>query len=158
MKHQNIAKSAKLQQGLTLIEILVTVLVLAIGMLGMAAMQSTSIKLSYESYLRTQASLLSYDLIDRIRANSGEVYLLNLNEVPSRVVCVGENVNCNPRDLVRADLYAWYQNAIAIFPDSQFELTEFNNDYVLRISWLDRYEQDEKQGEAEQFIFNFEGY
>jgi type IV pilus assembly protein PilY1 len=64
MKHIN-----RLQTGTILIEVLVSVVIVSIGLLGLAALQSTSLKLSYESYIRTQTTFLAYDMIDRIRAN-----------------------------------------------------------------------------------------
>lgn len=57
------------QAGVTMIEVLIAVLVLAIGLLGMAAMQMQAVKLNHSAYLRTQASVLAYDISDRIRAN-----------------------------------------------------------------------------------------
>ena len=65
------------QSGISLVEVIVTILILSIGLLGMAALQNTSLKLAYDSYLRTQASFLAYDLIDRIRANPGVRYQLS---------------------------------------------------------------------------------
>ena len=57
------------QAGSTLIEILVTLVILAIGILGVFALQTSSLKSNQNSYLRTQATILSYDIMERIRAN-----------------------------------------------------------------------------------------
>lgn len=56
-------------RGLTLVEILVALLVLSIGLLGLAALQNTSLRFNTSAYYRTQATALSYDLADRMRAN-----------------------------------------------------------------------------------------
>jgi len=61
-------KSRK-QHGFTLFEVLITIFILAIGLLGMAALQATGIRYSHSSYLRSQATFLADDLIDRMRAN-----------------------------------------------------------------------------------------
>lgn len=61
--------SAGRQKGLTLIEILVTLLVLAIGLLGLAALQSFSLQAGQVSYLRTQATNVGYEVADFARAN-----------------------------------------------------------------------------------------
>jgi len=70
---QRIAKRrpplAAAQGGFTLIEVLVAVFILAIGMLGVAALQNTSLRNNHSAYLRSQATLLGYDAIDRMRAN-----------------------------------------------------------------------------------------
>jgi len=57
------------ESGFTLIEVLVALVVLAIGMLGLAALQTTGIRYAHGSYQETQATILTYNMIDRIRAN-----------------------------------------------------------------------------------------
>jgi type IV pilus assembly protein PilV len=60
------------QDGFTLIEILIAVLVLAVGMLGLAGMQLAGMKSNYSAYLRSQATFAASDLIDRMRVNPGD--------------------------------------------------------------------------------------
>jgi type IV pilus assembly protein PilV len=55
--------------GMTLLEVLIAVLVLSIGMLGLAGMQTQSLRFNTSAYYRTQATSLAYDLVDRLRAN-----------------------------------------------------------------------------------------
>lgn len=57
------------QRGFSLLEVLVALLVLSIGLLGLAALQTMGLKFNTQSYQRTQAVLNAYDIIDRIRAN-----------------------------------------------------------------------------------------
>lgn len=59
------------QRGFSLIEVLITVLVVSVGMLGLAALQLASIKNTNSAFLRTQATLATADLIDRMRAQPG---------------------------------------------------------------------------------------
>ena len=56
-------------QGLTLIEVLITILVIAIGMLGMAALQMKTLTSTQESYARSQAVAWLSDASSRIMAN-----------------------------------------------------------------------------------------
>jgi type IV pilus assembly protein PilV len=66
----SIAKhSSRAQRGFTLIEILVTVVLISVGLLGVAALQLTTLRSNQESYVRSQASVLASDILDRIRAN-----------------------------------------------------------------------------------------
>lgn len=60
----------KKQSGITLIEVLITILVLAIGLLGMAALQLKTLNVSQESYSRSQAVILVENVADKMRANS----------------------------------------------------------------------------------------
>lgn len=57
------------QAGLTLIEILVALVVLSIGLLGLANLQAVSLRANHNAYLRSQAVFLAYDMADRMRAN-----------------------------------------------------------------------------------------
>ena len=57
-------------QGFSLIEVLIALFVLSIGLLGLAALQTTAFKFNHQSYERTQATIQAYDMLDRIRANS----------------------------------------------------------------------------------------
>jgi len=63
------------QRGVTLIEILITLLVLAIGLLGLAALQGVSLRAGQISMNRTQATNLAYEVIDHARANRSQIAL-----------------------------------------------------------------------------------
>ncbi len=57
------------QSGFSLMEVLVTVLVISIGLLGLAVLQAQALKNNSQAYVRTQAVLRGYDLAERMRAN-----------------------------------------------------------------------------------------
>lgn len=59
----------KIQQGFTLIEVMVAVLVLAIGLLGAAMLQVITLKNNQAAEYRTEATAAAYDIIDRMRVN-----------------------------------------------------------------------------------------
>jgi type IV pilus assembly protein PilV len=52
-----------------LIEVLVALIVLSVGLLGLAALQSTATQFNAGAYSATQATILAYDMADRVRAN-----------------------------------------------------------------------------------------
>lgn len=56
------------QQGATLIEVLIATVIISIGLLSVAALQTVALKSNQGSYFRSQATFLAYDLADRIRA------------------------------------------------------------------------------------------
>lgn len=62
------------QAGMTLVEVLVSVLILAVGLLGAAVIQLNALKYADSSRMTSQASFIAYDMLDRIRANSGVDY------------------------------------------------------------------------------------
>jgi type IV pilus assembly protein PilV len=57
------------QRGLTLIELMVTVVILSVGLLGMAALQSRLQQSEMEAYQRSQALILLQDMASRIAVN-----------------------------------------------------------------------------------------
>ena len=57
------------QQGFTLLEVLIALLILSIGLLGLAALQTTSLRSNQMASMRTTATQLAYDMSDRMRAN-----------------------------------------------------------------------------------------
>lgn len=58
-----------LQRGVTLIEVMIAVLVFAIGLLGIAALQAVSLQSGQGAYYRTQAINLAYEVADFARVN-----------------------------------------------------------------------------------------
>lgn len=56
------------EQGSSLIEVLIAIVIISIGLLSIAALQTVALKSNNGSYLRSQATFLAYDLADRIRA------------------------------------------------------------------------------------------
>lgn len=57
------------QRGFTLVEILVTVVLISVGLLGVAALQLTTLRGNQDAYVRSQASVLAGDILDRMRVN-----------------------------------------------------------------------------------------
>ncbi len=58
------------QRGFTLIEVLITLLIIAIGLLGLAGLQMTSLQSQLEAYQRAQAVMLAEEMANRIRSNA----------------------------------------------------------------------------------------
>lgn len=58
------------EKGAGLIEVLVTVLILATSLLAIAALQTRSLQYNHSSFIRSQANIIAYDVIDRMRIAS----------------------------------------------------------------------------------------
>lgn len=69
--------SRALQRGATLLEVLIAVLVLSVGLLGVAALQASALRNSQSSYERSQATILTYSLFDAMRADMANVATYN---------------------------------------------------------------------------------
>lgn len=66
------ALGAARQRGFGMIEVMVAVLVLAVGVMGFAGLQSRAVQASGDSYYRTQAMSIAQDLAERMRVNSSQ--------------------------------------------------------------------------------------
>lgn len=88
--------SHRAQRGFTLIEVLVTLVLISVGLLGVAALQLTTLRGNQDSYVRSQASVLAGDILDRMRANpvafrSGE-YTAEWNETGAEGTRAGDDL------------------------------------------------------------------
>ena len=100
------------QHGFTMIEILVAAVVLAVGLLGLAGLQAQSLQFNFSAYQRSQANLLAYDIIDRMRANLTEVnngtYNQGLGVGPTtNTNCQAVGANCSSADMAAFDITEW---------------------------------------------------
>jgi type IV pilus assembly protein PilV len=82
--------------GFTLIEVLIAALILAVGLLGMAGLQATSIKNNLSAYNRSQVTQLAYDMADRMRANRIE----SLDSTTGSVIEASTYLTMDPADAV----------------------------------------------------------
>lgn len=106
------------QRAFTLLEVMVALLVLSIGLLGLAGLQVFGLKFGHQSYERTQTTLLIYDLADRMRANPQGVMSGDYtNPIPASAPtpsCETATLTpCSPAQLAADDLYRWSQDVKA---------------------------------------------
>ena len=78
--------------GFSLVEVMVSILVLSFGMLGVASLLATSLSGSHTSSLRTQAIVLADDLADRMRANRATAVSPGPNNYERHCAC-GESLS-----------------------------------------------------------------
>jgi len=110
------------QKGFGLIEVLVSMLILAIGLLGIAGLQAQSIRFNHEAYLRTQATVLANDIADRMRANrtvaiDTNSYNFSLNDQPTASVTSCETNACNGGNIAEYDFAQWRANIASALPN-----------------------------------------
>ncbi|MFV2055368.1 MAG: type IV pilus modification protein PilV [Thiohalomonadales bacterium] len=93
--------------GFSLIEVLISVLVISIGMLGVAGLQTISLRQNYGSSLLAQATFQSQNIIERMRAN-----MLGVNQGAYDAITGSETdpicfPNCTPAQLATYDAATW---------------------------------------------------
>ncbi|WP_178119589.1 type IV pilus modification protein PilV [Pseudomonas sp. SCB32] len=96
------------QRGLTLIELLVSILIISLGLLGLAKLQTRMQLSDMESYQRAQALLLLNDMSSRMTANPNN----SANYVTGSASPVGAGMTCSTSTATRqqADLADWCNN------------------------------------------------
>ena len=67
--HTN-TRTRRRQSGYTMLEVLIASVILTGGLIGVASLQLSGTRLNNSAYLRSQASIMAYDIIDRMRANA----------------------------------------------------------------------------------------
>lgn len=106
-----------LPRGMSLIEVLVALLVLGIGVMGYAALQLNAVKITEDTYSRSQAMAIAQDLIERMRANVDSDTVLSRytassawTGTPTEKTCFRSSPDesskpCTAADMADADIY-----------------------------------------------------
>jgi type IV pilus assembly protein PilV len=106
LKPANISEAKTLQNvsGFTMVEFLVSVVILSIGLIGLAGLQLTSLRDNSRAYMRSQASVLASDLADRVRANPVTNYTaITANQ---NTLCLA-SPGCTATQMAQQDLFEW---------------------------------------------------
>jgi len=163
--------ATKKMSGFTLIEILITLLILSIGLLGMASLQVQGLRSNQSAYLKSQASMLTYDMADRMRANSARAIAGDYDDfdtdgtVPTNPGCSTQAAGCTEAQISDTDMAEWARrvngtgDAIALLPDAQGTITRgAGNLFTVSIIWTETtWDEDSgrKNTSNQNFAFNF---
>ena len=134
------APAAKRQRGDTMIEVLVTVIIIAVGVLGAAALQVTTLKNLSSSHSASIAAIVAEDLTERIRANptaadaDGYVFSNKPEVIPD---CVTSQ--CTLADLATYDIGTWWNEMEAVLPAPTAEVVRAagTDTFTLTLRWDD---------------------
>ncbi len=125
--------------GFTLIEIMVSLVILAVALLGIAGVHGLSTRYTNKSYFRSQAVNQAYDILDRMRANPDGISTGNYSRDFSSNTPAGNCLlsSCSPSDLASFDLSEWNDLNRSVLPSgSGFVTVEgFNVSVVVR--WIE---------------------
>lgn len=131
------------QAGFTLLEGLITMLVIAFAMLGAAQLQAYSMKVNQGSQFRSQAVILGMDLLERVEANNeGAIAGAYAVTLPTAISSPGCDQNpCSAAQMATYDLYQFQQALSSQLPDTSATVT-FSGagpyTYTVRVSWRER--------------------
>lgn len=127
--------------GFSLIEVLVSVLVLSVALLGMASLQLFGLRFQQSAYLRSQASMAAYDMFDRIRANpqgmaAGNYGDINTDSAPADPNCKRSAGGCTPAQRAQTDAAEWAL-VVTTLPGGSGTVSETDGDFTVQIDWTD---------------------
>lgn len=130
------------QQGFTLLEILVAIVVLSIGLLGLAGLQALSLNNNQIAYFRSVASQQAYDIADRIRSNRAGVDSGAYNNLAATLPdplppnCVA-NV-CDQNGMAAADQAQWNTNNQRLLPAGAGTVNRAGGVFTITVSWTEK--------------------
>jgi type IV pilus assembly protein PilV len=125
--------------GFTLIEVLIAMLVLAVGLLGLAALQVSGLRNVQSAYNRSIANELAYDLVDRMRANiPGKATYIS--GPATQIVNCENTVGCTSAQMAKNDLYEWHLAVNTNLPSGTSSVTVVANVYTITMSWDDNHD------------------
>ncbi len=167
MTNSFVSRSLRKSLGFTMIEVLVAILVLSVGLLGIAALQLSSLKVNQGAYYRSQASILATDILDRMRANrnaylAGNYDNLNTgNGVQSEQTCVSAATGCSVAQIALQDFREWQgyfvdvagvgAGFMPLIPGATGTVTrDGSNNATVTISWVQERWVPESQGTSEE--------
>lgn len=143
------------ESGFTMVELMVAILVLAIGLLGLASLQVWGLTGNHNAYLRTQATMLAQDITERIRANSGADYLMEGASCKkysgSSKSCISSS--CSAQEMAQYDLTNWCSSIATKLPGGDSLITQAANPsiYNIEINWTEQ-EADPKNPKTKKAV------
>lgn len=124
-------KDVSSQRGASLIEVAITTLLLATCLLSLATLQKRSLQFNQSAFMRSQANIQAYDIMDRIRINRGassgnvKSYNASYDAAPSG------------NTLATADVAAWRANLARVLPGGKgkIDCSETTKICAVSIKW-----------------------
>lgn len=122
-------------------EVLVALVVLSVGLLGIAGMQATGLRNNHAAYTKTQATALAMDMTDRIRANpSGAAHYHGFDTkvaVPADPTCI--TAGCTAAQMATYDKYQWSQPLVSttnpILPEGRGMIGKAGDVFTITLLW-----------------------
>lgn len=132
------------QKGLSLIEVLVSMILIGIGLIGLANLQTTSLQRAHDAHFRSQASVLVNGLVERIKSNDGAIkstayVFADIVSIPAAGTdCY--TVACTPAQLAGFDLAEWKGLLEASpLPEPDAQVSKINEyTYEVRVFWNEK--------------------
>lgn len=121
--------------GFSLLEVLITVLIMAFGLLGLALLQTMNLRFTQSAHHRTVATNLSYEALDLVRANLALKRTYN----ETALVSAGTPTDCDiaPSFDPAPNLARWHCQVSLALPGGQSQLAFAGDVATITIRWTD---------------------
>lgn len=115
------------QSGFTLLEVMITIVILGLGIMGLAALQFSSLRANNQSLEQSQATALAYELADIMRANAaranaGDFDAGSFGPAPAEAAVDCQTSVCTAQQLAAFELNQWYQRMVGTLPRGMFRV------------------------------------
>lgn len=128
----------KSQRGITMVEVLVAMLIFAIGLLGVAGMQSLALKSTDNSNTRSLVNIHAYEIVERMRANMAAVQDGQYDSITAVSGATNCLPSCSQAELAAWDSDEWLQNLQADIPSATGSVSYANGIATVTINWTER--------------------
>lgn len=139
LKQHTLLSAKATQGGFTLLEVLVAIVVLSIGLLGLAGLQAAGLRNNQGAYLRTIATQQAYDMADRMRANPTAVTGGSYDSISgtgSDPGCI--TTGCSSAQMAQYDAYEWNTTNQNALPTGKGTVTRVAaNRFTITVMWDD---------------------
>ena len=115
------------QTGFTLLEVLIAVLVLSVGLLGLAGLQASSLRNNHSADLRSQATILAYGIADHMRANRTAALAGSYDVAYSSTPSGGS--------IASSDVSAWKTLLSSTLPSGDGSISRSGNIVTINVRW-----------------------
>ncbi len=134
------------QRGFSMLEILITLVIVAIALLGTAGLQVYAMRVGQGGQFRTQAVFLASDIAERMEANKVAAvagnYVLASTSVTSTAPTDCAAAACDSTNLASWDISQWGLAISSLLPQATWKITQTTtgnpSTYEIVISWVDR--------------------
>lgn len=138
--HNSISQAQTRQRGFSLVEVLIALVIMSVGMLGIAGLYVQSLQAGRTSMLRHNAVTLAGDVADRIRANPRAGVVYQDSDGFDRN-CVDNGTDCDESEMADHDIFLWKAQAGQTLPGGDvtitFDDTVFPNEYTIDVNWTE---------------------
>jgi len=126
------------QTGFSLVEVLITLVIMSVGMLGIAGLYVQGMQAGRTSMFRHHAVTLAGDVADRIRANPTAAAAYTDADGANNN-CVLGGIDCIPAEMAANDIFQWKAQAAEMLPGGDVTIVLDNGvmppSYSITVSW-----------------------